>query len=135
VRARGFTALDVQQGRFDDDDTAIRAIVGECIRQLADQIDPAALTRTLIEPIERLRRFHHRKCACRIDALDIEDAAMVSRRDADEPPGEIELFGSFLEQAYESPGHVAEADKRDRQFRIGHAGEPADCDAGSVVSN
>ena len=60
---------------------------------------------------------------------------MVSCGDADEPPGEIELFCRFVKQADESSRNVAKADKGDRQLGIGHAGDAADSDAGSVASN
>jgi hypothetical protein len=60
---------------------------------------------------------------------------MMSCRDTDEPPTELELFRRFFEQPNESSRDVTKTDEADRQFGIGHAGDAADADAGSVVSS
>ena len=48
-----------------------------------------------------------------VDALRIDDAAVVTRGDADDLPPEVEAIGGFFEQRHESPRDVAMADERE----------------------
>jgi hypothetical protein len=54
MRSGRLAAIDIEQGRFDDHDPAVDAVVGQRVAELTDQVDAAALARMGIEAIERL---------------------------------------------------------------------------------
>ena len=67
---------------------------------------------------------------------DVDDAAVMPRRDADDLPGEVEAIRGFAEEPDEAPRDVAEPDQDERQLGLVHASEAAACDraAGSDAS-
>ena len=52
-----------------------------------------------------------------IDAVGVDDAAVMARGDRDEPPVEVEPVGDLVEQPQKPPADVAEADKRQGELR------------------
>ena len=83
---RRLAAIDVEHRRLDADQPAFGGIVGHRVGDLADHVDAAALARRRVEAIERLAALDGGDRAARVDALGIDDAAVMARRDADDLP-------------------------------------------------
>jgi hypothetical protein len=86
VRDRGLPAIDIEQRGLDADQPPIRSLVGQLIADLAHDIDSASFNGIVIEAVEGRGRLECRQCARDVDAIDIDDAAVVPRRNRDDAP-------------------------------------------------
>ena len=96
-------------------------LFAECVGDLADHVNTAALARRRVQTIERLRGFDRSHRPARVDAVRIDHAAVVPGCDGRQAPLEIEPVGGLIEQLQESPRDVAESDQGEGEFRLSHA--------------
>ena len=122
VRRGWLAVVDIEHRRLDDDQPSFGGIVGKAFRNLADQIDAAALPRRIVQRRQRLAFVRTSECFRGIDPLALDRAAMMAGANRDETPVEVQAIGGFVEQAEESSADVAETDKSQGNLRIAHRG-------------